>query len=190
MLRQFEGSGRLDRINGKTHDGSKSAPVPNVLGMNFQAVSVGEKLVEKSIGATGGYIDSMGTPSKALLGEIQYVDSSIGLMVEALRAQKLLDSTLIIISAKHGQSAIDPKAVLRIPADNSSFQPPSAILGGMGTGLVGGGLVGQALEDDISLIWLTDQTQDCKICRNARCEIRRDRRRRDLLRAVTRADIQ
>lgn len=149
-------------INGKTHDGSKSAPVPNVFGMNFQAVSVGEKLVEKSIGVTGGYQDPVGTPSTALLGEIQYVDSSIGSMIEALRDRKLLDSTLIVISAKHGQSPIDPKTVLRIPADNSSLEPPSSVLGGVGTGLVGGGLVGQALEDDISLIWLTDQTQTAK----------------------------
>src|ERR1035438_3485096 len=53
----------LNWIDGKTHDGSATAPVPNVFGMNFQAVSVGQKLVEKSLGLTGGYVDAMGSPS-------------------------------------------------------------------------------------------------------------------------------
>ena len=149
----------LNWIAGKTHDGTASAPVPRLFGMNFQAVSVGEKLVEKSLSLTGGYLDATGTPSPSLLGEIQYVDNSIGRMVSALEAAGLTDSTLIIVSAKHGQSPIDPNRYLRIPADNSAYQPPSSVLGGVGTGLVGGGLVGQADEDDVSLIWLTDPTQ-------------------------------
>ncbi len=149
----------LNWIAGKTHDGSASAPVPRLFGMNFQAVSVGEKLVEKSLSPTGGYLDATGTPSPSLLGEIQYVDNSICRMVSALEAAGLTDSTLIIVPAKHGQSPIDPNRVLRMPADNSAFQPPSSVLGGVGTSLVGGGLVGQALEDDVSLIWLTNPTQ-------------------------------
>jgi arylsulfatase A-like enzyme len=149
----------LNQIQGKTHDGNYRAPVPALFGMNFQAVSVGQKLVEKSLGLTGGYLDPLGTPSASLLNEIEYVDSSIGQMVDGLKSEGLYDSTLIIISAKHGQSPIDPNAILRIPADNPSLEPPSAVLGGVGTGLTGGGLVGQADEDDISLIWLTDQTQ-------------------------------
>jgi arylsulfatase A-like enzyme len=118
--------------------------------MNFQSVSVGQKLVEKSIGVTGGYADPLGTPSSALLGEIQFVDASIGQMAAELGKQGLLDSTLIIVTAKHGQSPIDPNRILRIPADNPAFQPPSAIVGSMAA---------QALEDDVSLIWLTDQSQ-------------------------------
>ncbi len=149
----------LNWINGKHHDGTGSIHTPALFGMNFQSVSVGEKLVEKSLSLTGGYLDSTGTPSTSLLGEIQYVDSSIGKMVAALKSRGLLDSTLIIISAKHGQSPIDPNRVLRIPHDNAALEPPSSVLGGVGTGLTGGGLVGQADEDDISLIWLTDQTQ-------------------------------
>lgn len=35
----------LNEINGKTHNGHASAPRPNLLGMNFQTVSVGEKLI-------------------------------------------------------------------------------------------------------------------------------------------------
>ena len=78
----------LNQIHGKTHDGLHPAPVPTIFGMNFQAVSVGQKLIEKSLTPTvkGGYLDSQGTPSPALLGEIQFVDASIGKMVSALKS--------------------------------------------------------------------------------------------------------
>jgi len=147
----------LNQIDGKTHDGSAAAPVPTLFGANFQAVSIGEKLVEKTIGQTGGYVDALGTPSSELLGEIEFVDSSIGQFVSELKKQNLYDSTLIVITAKHGQSPIDISALLRIPADNPNDQPPSQVLspGGVGPGLP----VAQADEDDVSLIWLTDQSQ-------------------------------
>jgi Type I phosphodiesterase / nucleotide pyrophosphatase len=154
---QFKVQAVLNWIDGKNHDGSATAPVPTVFGMNFQAVSVGEKLVEKSLGLTGGYVDVLGTPSNSLFDEIQYVDGAIGQFVSELNKQGLLDSTLIIVSAKHGQSPIDPNRVLRIPGDVSTDEPPSQILSPAG---VGPGLpVAQADEDDISMIWLTDQSQ-------------------------------
>lgn len=154
---QYKVHAVLNWIDGKTHDGGATAPVPALFGMNFQSVSVGEKLVEKSLGLTGGYTDAMGTPSASLLAEIQYVDGAIGQMVSELNKQGLLDSTLIIVSAKHGQSPIDPARVLRIPGDVATDEPPSQILSPAG---VGPGLpVAQADEDDISMLWLTDQTQ-------------------------------
>lgn len=154
---QYKVQAVLNWIDGKTHDGSATAPVPNVFGMNFQAVSVGEKLVEPSLSLTGGYVEATGTPSDSLFAEIQYVDGAIGQFVSELSKQGLLDSTLIIISAKHGQSPIDPNRVLRIPADDASDEPPSQVLSpnGVGPGLP----VAQADEDDVSLLWLTDQSQ-------------------------------
>src|SRR5208282_5991077 len=44
----------IHEIAGFDHTGAVRTRIPNVLGMNFQAVSVGEKLVEKSISTTGG----------------------------------------------------------------------------------------------------------------------------------------
>jgi hypothetical protein len=147
----------VNQINGRNHDGSQVTQVPALFGANFQAVSVGQKLVEKSISTTGGYLDALGTPSPSLLSEIEFVDSSIGQFVNELRKQNLLDSTLIVITAKHGQSPIDPTALLRITGDNSSLASPSAVLSPAG---VGPGLpVAQADEDDVSLLWLTDQSQ-------------------------------
>lgn len=153
----------LNEIDGKTHDGGSSAPVPALFGMNFQAVSVGEKLVEKfpptnpAFSQTGGYLDPVGTPSASLEQEVEYVDHAIGKMISELSKQGLLNSTLIIVSAKHGQSPIDPNRVLRIPADDPTGAPPSQVLspGGVGPGFP----VVQADEDDVSLLWLADQTQ-------------------------------
>ncbi len=91
----------INEIDGKTADGTKRAPVPNVFGMNFQQVSVGEKL------PVGGYTDAAGTPSVLLEGAIAHVDASLGRMVSALKARNLYSDTLFIVSAKHGQSPID-----------------------------------------------------------------------------------
>jgi len=151
----------LRQINGKTHLGNASAPVPNLFGMNFQAVSVGEKLIEKNVGS-GGYLDSVGTPSSYLLSEIQFVDASIGEMTNQLKKNGLLASTLIVISAKHGQSPIDPKKFFPIPGPSgNNGMSPANILASMlpysesplnPTGI-------GPTEDDVSLIWLADSTQ-------------------------------
>ena len=98
----------LNEIDGKDHLGKKQTQVPTIFGMNFQAVSVGQKLIEKSNSTTGGYVDAAATPGAALLGEFQFVDASIGAFVNELNKQGLLNSTLIVITAKHGQSPIDP----------------------------------------------------------------------------------
>jgi len=135
----------LNEIDGKTHDGLK-AQVPNLFGMNFQAVSVGEKLIEN--GVKGGYTNAAGNPTAELLSEIKFVDAAIGQMTDELQEQHLLDSTLIIITAKHGQSPIDT---------NKFFEPsttPATLLGAAGLlpdSEVNG--IGST-EDDISLLWL------------------------------------
>jgi hypothetical protein len=156
----------LNEINGKDHSGQFQKPVPKIFGMNFQVVSVGEKLIEKSLTpkVTGGYLDNEGTATTALLGEIEFADTAIGEMVAALRTQGLYQSTLIIISAKHGQSPIDSARYLGIstvPNDPITTSPatildallplserPSNSPPGIGP-----------TEDDISLIWLSDSSQ-------------------------------
>jgi hypothetical protein len=148
----------LNEINGKTHNGSASAPTPTLFGMNFQVVSVGQKLIEKKISVTGGYLDAQGTPSAALLSEIEFADASIGKMVAALKSRGLLDSTLIIISAKHGQSPIDSARYTGITTGGPVTTSPATILDNAGclplsespsnpTGI-------GPTEDDVSLIWL------------------------------------
>src|SRR5271165_3516804 len=96
----------LNWIDGKTHNGQNNAPVPTLFGMNFQVVSVGQKLIETGYGS-GGYLDAAGTPSSLFVSEMQFVDASIGEWVSELRNQGLLDTTLIVVTSKHGQSPID-----------------------------------------------------------------------------------
>ena len=149
----------LNEIDGKTHNASGPAPTPNLFGMNFQAVSIGQKLVYQDgavatgYSGTGGYLDGMGTPSKSLAQEIAFVDNSIGLMVAELNKKHLLDSTLIIVTAKHGQSPIDPNRLLRIHGDVPTDKSPTAILGS--TFLPDSKINGLGpTEDDVSLLWL------------------------------------
>src|SRR5262249_50466543 len=105
----------LNEIDGKQSDGATLNPprVPAIFGMNFQAVSVGQKLVDSHTPPlTGGYVDPLstfptgqiGVPSPSLLSEIQFVDAAIGTLVSGLKAKGLYQSTTIIIGAKHGQS--------------------------------------------------------------------------------------
>jgi hypothetical protein len=145
----------LNEIDGKNHDG-QPARTPTVFGMNFQAVSVGQKLIESSASLTGGYLDAAGTPTASLLGEIEFVDDSIGAMVDHLRDRGLLGSTLIIITAKHGQSPIDPNRYQAVPGKNSNGESPATVLDAAGyipTSESPAGALGST-EDDVSLLWL------------------------------------
>ena len=148
----------LNEIKGKTHNGSASARVPTIFGMNFQAVSVGQKLVEKSLGTPGGYQDSTGKPTEVLENEFKFIDASIGEMVSELKTQGLYDSTLIIITAKHGQSPIDP---LRYNPILNTGTSPATLLANLlpysespnnPTGI-------GPTEDDVSLLWLADSSR-------------------------------
>lgn len=151
----------LNEIDGKKHNGNGRTRIPNLFGMNFQAVSVGQKLIEANAGS-GGYLDAASTPSELLTQEIEFVDASIGKMVEELKQTGHLDSTLIVITAKHGQGPIDPKRFFPIPGhsgDNGTT--PATLLANLlpisesplnPTGI-------GATEDDISLLWLKDSSQ-------------------------------
>jgi len=148
----------LNEIDGKNHLGTRKTQVPTIFGMNFQALSVGQKLNEKSNGVTGGYLDATGTPSPALLDEFKFVDASIGAFVDELKDKGLYDSTLIVITAKHGQSPIDPNRYVpqtklgTSPAtllSNAGFLPDSESTNGNGIG---------PTEDDVSLLWLKNSS--------------------------------
>src|SRR3954466_3998097 len=140
----------IHQIDGLDHTGQNPAPVPTLFGMNFQAVSVGQKLdLTPLSGPKGGYVDAGGTPSESLDAALTHTDESIGRMVSELRDRGLLDSTLIIISAKHGNSPVDPATLRRID--------PAGI-----TNIVNGvqaGLVAQLSADTGPLLWLKDQSR-------------------------------
>ena len=142
----------LKQIHGKTHNGA-SAQVPNIFGMNFQAVSVGQKLIEANVG-TGGYIDGAGTPTTELLGEFQFIDASIGEMVTALKNTGNFESTLIVITAKHGQAPVDPNRFFPT-GRNSGYTTPADLIANLlpsSEAPTGSGI--GPTQDDLSLLWL------------------------------------
>jgi type I phosphodiesterase/nucleotide pyrophosphatase len=156
----------VNQIHGKTHLGTSKAPVPVIFGMNFQAVSVGQKLIApksaiRTDANSGGYEDAQGTPRPLMLGEIEFVDAAIGQMVHALKHEGLFDSTTIIITAKHGQSPIDPNRFFPIPGHSgNNGTPPSGIIGNLLPAVYNDPNNGLGLaEDDISQIWLADSTK-------------------------------
>ncbi len=133
--------GILNEIAGFDHTGRKRVGVPAILGMNFQAVSVGQK--------TAGYVDAAATPTAPLANALDFVDAQLGRLVQDLTREGLLDQTLIIISAKHGQAPIDP-ALRRIV---SNKLVPSIVNG------VQSGLLAQGTLDDLAILWLTDASK-------------------------------
>jgi len=139
----------LNEIAGKTHNGA-AAMTPVVFGMNFQAVYTGESVNEPGVGV-GGYKNAAALPSAELLKEIEFVDASIGDIVNALKNSGIYGDTLIIITAKHGESPIDPALYV---ADGANT--PATLLGTaipfsespLNTTGIG------ATEDDVSVLWL------------------------------------
>ncbi len=146
----------LNWIDGKTHLGTSGAVVPKIFGMNFQAVSVGQKLIEN--GVKGGYTDAAGTPTASMLGEIEFVDGAVGQFVQELKKNHLYDSTTIVITAKHGQSPVDPHRFFPIPGHSgANGTPPSGVLGSAFLPDSELNQIGPT-EDDISLLWLRPGT--------------------------------
>jgi hypothetical protein len=139
----------LNQIAGKTHGGAP-AQTPAVFGMNFQSVYIGESVNEPGVGK-GGYQNAAGLPGAKLLQEIELVDASIGDIVGALKAAGIYDDTLLIITAKHGGSPIDPSLYVADGANTPATLLGSAIpfsespLNTTGIG---------ATEDDVSVLWL------------------------------------
>src|SRR5580658_7889694 len=112
----------LNQIAGKTHNGT-AALIPALFGMNFQSVYIGQSVVEAGV-ASGGYQNAAALPGGELLQEIKFVDASIGEIVGALKHAGIYEDTLLIISAKHGDSPIDTSLYV---ADGTNT--PATLLG-------------------------------------------------------------
>jgi len=166
----------INQIHGLRHDGSPGPGVaPAIFGMNFQAVSVGQKLARDNrdlscsndplTGQQGGYLDGDGTPRRVLAYGLDQTDAALASMIAALRQEGIYQSTLFIVSAKHGQSPINPKLVnkpghfadLVATLPDASTNP--AALAIAAAAACGPGSCGFVQDDDVALIWLGDQRQ-------------------------------
>ncbi|HEX3539817.1 MAG TPA: alkaline phosphatase family protein [Acidimicrobiales bacterium] len=152
----------LNEIDGLNSGGKVHVGTPAIFGMNFQTVSVAEKLVDPMQSCVritpspagcdpnyvpGGYEPGTLKFTPQLAGAIASVDNALGSMVAELSAQGLLSSTKIIVTAKHGQSPIDPSSLAKIG------HAEDTVLSNAGIN------VAQTTDDDISLLWLKSQSQ-------------------------------
>jgi hypothetical protein len=173
--------GIINEIDGYTHDRKTKVGVPAVFGMNFQAVSVGEKLsVDNSDNSCaadngplnqqpGGYQNGAGLPTRVLNYGLESTDAALAAIISELKAQNLFDSTVIIVTSKHGQSPINPvkthkpghfaDLVAALPDGGTN---PAAIAI-TNAGACSTGPCGSVNDDDIALIWLADQSMDTQV---------------------------
>lgn len=158
----------LNQIDGKTSTGVDLAPVPTVFGTNFQTLSVAEKATHAH---GGGYTDASFTPGVDVTAAMAYVDTSLAQIVAELKAKNLYTSTLIVLTAKHGQSPSNPALLVKNGDTLTALMEANGYLdaGGAfgqaattsgslndGTGLSGTGMI---QTDDVGLIWLRDPSQ-------------------------------
>lgn len=118
---------------GNHYNGTKSATgTPALFGGNFQSVSVAEK--------TYGYTSQGQVPSANLTQAIDYTDAQLGQFVSALKAAGIYEKTLLIVTAKHGQS---PRNL-----DTKKLISPDDLIAATGVNVVG------SSADDGAYLWL------------------------------------
>ncbi|HEX7960579.1 MAG TPA: alkaline phosphatase family protein [Terriglobales bacterium] len=137
----------LHQIDGFDHTGTVNVGVPTIFGMNFQTPNVAQKNLAVA------YTNANGDISAGLQAAYDYVDGALQRIVSELRNQGLLDSTLVIITAKHANGPVDPALhVLIKPAIYTtlieSVQP---------------GLTAQVTTDTAALIWLKDHSRTADV---------------------------
>ena len=131
----------LDWINSKTPDhseiqGKGLTNTPTLFGGNFQSVSVGQK--------TSGYVAGSLDFTPELLKALDFVDASLGKVIQALKDKKIFEETLIVVASKHGQAPINPNLFREVD--------PALVPAATGVN------VSFTTTDDIALIFLHDQS--------------------------------
>jgi hypothetical protein len=121
----------LNEIAGRDHSGKSVVGTPAIFGMNFQTVSVAQKIrstpttligpdahgnYTTSAPQPGGYqfVGGQLVPGPVLSSALDYVDAQLGRMVGQLRRHGLANSTTIIVTAKHGQSPQNPNELVTV----------------------------------------------------------------------------
>jgi arylsulfatase A-like enzyme len=139
----------LNEIRGYDHSGTRQVGTPSIYGMNFQTVSTAEKL------PAGGYMPGGTKPSALLSGALDYINTQVASMVSELKAQGQFNKTVIVLSAKHGQSPQDPAKLTRID-DGAIINALNAAWKSAGHS---GNLVAFSIDDDGMYMWLNDRSQ-------------------------------
>ncbi len=132
----------LDTNNNGSQDANEEtlSGAPNIYGMNFQAVSVAQKL-------PGNGIATDGTPSAGIIDALQTTDASIGKIIDNLKQTNQFDNTLVVVTAKHGQN---PRLGAGTLIREDAFTAPLT---------AAGIVVAHNVPDNASLIWLQDPSK-------------------------------
>ncbi|MBV9605739.1 MAG: alkaline phosphatase family protein [Solirubrobacterales bacterium] len=173
----------INEINGYDHSGKTYVGTPAILGMNFQAVSVAQKvdsasaLVKNPDGTysespsdcfssptppdancLAGYYPGTTTPRPLLASALDYVNAQLTAMDNAIQSNpQTRGTTAIIITAKHGQSPQNPLLLKRIkdgPIINAINAAWTAQTGDQNALIVAG------TDDDLWQSYLSVKTQD------------------------------
>ena len=136
----------INEICGKDHTGTKNAEVPALMGVALQEFTTAQK--------TSGYTDASGTMTPPMVEALTHVDEGLGKLMDALKAQGLASSTLVIVTAKHGDSPMEVSK-RRIIADS--------ILRGIINQAHPGVLADAYQDGDLASIWLKDQSQTAAV---------------------------
>ena len=137
----------INWIDGFDHTRTTRIGVPAIMAMNFQTPNIAQKE------AHPGYTDANGDLSPTLAAAFDFCDQAIGMMVNELKAKHLFSSTMIIVTAKHGNSPVDPS--LRQALDDGPYTDLAEA--------IQPGLTGNVTTDDHAIIWLTDSSKTAQV---------------------------
>jgi hypothetical protein len=152
----------LNEIDGHDHTGTgPRVGVPAIFGMNFQTVSTAEKLLssEAVIGGPvlpGGYLPGTATPGPLLSSALDYVNAQLLSIDQEIQRQDIAGDTAIIITAKHGQSPLDPNQLTRIK-DGPIIDAINAAWTAAHPGA--GNLIVAGTDDDLWQSYLSDRSR-------------------------------
>jgi len=151
----------INEINGYDHAGQVKnlKGTPAIFGMNFQAVSTAQKLNKSSTPESpaansqlGGYNGT--TPGPVIESALKFVDGSLALMEAAIKNSA--SDTVIIVSAKHGQSP-ELRSDLTLIDDGQMIADLETAWSATNPAI--SPLVAHAMDDDGVLLWLNDRSE-------------------------------
>lgn len=153
----------INEIKGFDHSGLNRHGTPAIFGMNFQAVSTAQKLNKSATpespanaNQVGGYTSSGTVPGSVLQSALHFVDESLKQMQAAIdKNASTKSNTVIILSAKHGQSPQD-RSELTLINDGDMLAALEAAWSATNPSI--SPLVAHAMDDDGVLLWLNDRT--------------------------------
>jgi len=164
----------INEIDGYDHSGRYKVGVPGIFGMNFQTVSTAQKLYASpsvligpnaqgnyTLGPVllGGYYPGTDIPRPLLRSALDFVNAQLTRIVDTIKAQGLTGSTAIVLTAKHGQSPLNPNQLRLINSNaiidnvNSAWNESTGCTVNCPMLIVGG------TDDDVWQSYLSVKTQ-------------------------------